>query len=45
MNGFLISHTSPGFRNRSGAGMPSSITSHESPAVPAAVPPLIMSPG
>ena len=43
--GEFISTRSPGFRNRSGAELPSGNNSLESAAVPAAVPPLMMSPG
>ncbi len=39
------STTSPGFKNRAGDGIPSSIVADESAAVPAPVPPLRMSPG
>jgi hypothetical protein len=43
--GELISTMSPGFRKRSGAEVLSGNKSLESAAVPAAVPPLIISPG
>jgi hypothetical protein len=45
INGELISATSPGFKKRSGAELLSGNNSLESAAVPAAVPPLMMSPG
>ena len=43
--GDRISTTSPTFRNRSGAELRSGKSGLESAAVPAAVPPLMMSPG
>jgi len=45
IGGERISTMSPGFRKRSGADEPSANKSLESAAVPAAVPPLMMSPG
>src|SRR6185437_6019393 len=43
--GDVIRTRSPGLRNRSGARFPSANLGLESAAVPAAVPPLMMSPG
>ena len=45
IDGERISTTSPGFRKRPGAEVLSGNNSLESAAVPAAVPPLMMSPG
>jgi len=45
IGGELISTISPGLRKRSGAEVLSGNNSLESAAVPAAVPPLMMSPG